>query len=197
MEALHAAGLKAELREGEAAGAQRGLPVPLAPLAAQQAAAGVSPEATRETGCHGLECHGLVPMAGDGMIDGKLKYLGRTAANSTPAAAALRGRQLEQARVNEGRLRLPLAAALHGDFAAGLAAVPELKVEPPDRDRSPGPRAAAKLGRAQHPLATAVLGRGRCCHSRLPIGNSHITTVTRRTELVSQGAMMISYQLAK
>jgi hypothetical protein len=106
MEALHAAGLKAELREGEAADAQRGLPVPLAPLAAQQAAAGVSPEAI-------------------------------------------------------------------GDFAAGLAAVPELKVEPPDRDRSPSPRAAAKLhGRAQRPLAKVVLGRGRCGHSRLPIGNS-------------------------
>ena len=106
MEALPAAGLKAELREGEAADAQRGLPVPLAPLAAQQAAAGVSPEAI-------------------------------------------------------------------GDFAAGLAAVPELKVEPPDRDRSPSPRAAAKLhGRAQRPLAEAVLGRGRCGHSRLPIGNS-------------------------
>jgi hypothetical protein len=84
MEALHAAGLnslKAELREGEAADAQRGLRVPLAPAAAHQAAAGVSPvEAV-------------------------------------------------------------------GDFAAGLAAVPELKVEPPDRDRSPGARGATKLGR--------------------------------------------------
>jgi hypothetical protein len=102
MEALHAAGRMAELREGEAADAQRGLPVPLAPLAAQQAAAGVSPE-----------------------------------------------------------------AVLHGDFAAGLATVPELKVESPDRDvRSPGPRAAAKLER----VARAVLGRGWCCHSRPPIG---------------------------
>ena len=106
MEALHAAGLKAELREGEAADAQRGLPIPLAPLAAQQAAAGVSPDSV-------------------------------------------------------------------GDFAAGLAAVPELKVEPPDRDRSPGPRAAAKLGRAQRPLAKAVLRRGRCCHSRLPVGTPY------------------------
>jgi hypothetical protein len=107
MEALHAAGVKAELREGEVADAQRGLPVPLAPLAAQQAAAGVSPE------------------------------------------------------------------AVHGDFAAGLAAVPELKVELPDRDRSPGPRAAAKLGRAQRPLAKVVPGRGRCCQSRLPIGTPY------------------------
>ena len=80
MEALHLASLKAELREGEAADAQRGLPVPLAPLAAHQAAAGVSPAAV-------------------------------------------------------------------SDFAAGLAAVPELKVEPPDRDRSPGARAATKHGR--------------------------------------------------
>ena len=106
MEALHAAGLKAELREGEAVDAQRGLPIPLAPLAAQQAAAGVSPDSV-------------------------------------------------------------------GDFAAGLAAVPELKVEPPDRARSPGPRAAAKLGRAQRPLAKAVLRRGRCCHSRLPVGTPY------------------------
>jgi hypothetical protein len=64
MEALHAAGMKAEPREDEAAaGAQNGL-LPLSPLAPHQAAAGVGPKA--------------------------------------------------------------------GDFAAGLAAVPELKVEPPE-----------------------------------------------------------------
>ena len=72
-----------KLREGEAVDAQCGLSVPLALLAARQAAAGVSPEVV-------------------------------------------------------------------GDFAAGLAAVPELKVESPDRDRSPGARGATKLGRVRN-----------------------------------------------